>query len=78
MNKGNEVLEQVARTRAAQKANGLPTPDDLAWPVIVATKIKYDKDLDGFVTTRKAYKFRQELKKAGFVWKNKTWLKNIN
>lgn len=25
----NEVLEQVAKTRAAQKSNGLPTPDEL-------------------------------------------------
>ena len=76
----NEVLEQVARTRAAQRSNGLPTPDDLAWPVIIRTKIKFNADLNGFVATRKTFNFKSELKKAGFVWsrKDKVWIKNLN
>ena len=73
----NEVLEQVAKTRAAQKSNGLPTPDDLAWPVIVATKVKFNEALNGFVATRKIFDYKHELKRAGFVCNSQgtMWIK---
>jgi len=75
----NEVTEQVLRARNAQKQSYIPTPDELDWIVILQTDIAYNEPLGGFVARRNTFKFRGDLKKAGFAWdkKIKVWIKPV-
>ena len=43
MDEVNEVVEQVLRTRNAQKQNCIPTPDELDWMVILKTDVAYNE-----------------------------------
>ncbi|MBN2569822.1 MAG: hypothetical protein JXB42_10380 [Deltaproteobacteria bacterium] len=75
----NEAVEQVLRAQNAQKQNCIPTPDEFNWRVILRTAMSYSELLGGFVARQNTFLFRNELKRAGFVWdrKIKAWIKPV-
>ena len=75
----NEAVEQVLRARNAQKQNCIPTPDEFDWRVILRTDMVYNELIGGFIARQNTFMFRNELKRAGFVWdrKIKAWIKPV-
>ena len=75
-----EIIKIVERARQAQLRNRIITPDDIASSAISLTGIIYDERLEGFIARKNTYTYKEELKKAGFLWlsKKKIWLKPIS
>lgn len=75
-----EIIQIVERARQAQLRNRMITPDDIDPSASVLAGIIYDEGLEGFVARKDTYQYREELKKAGFLWlsEKKLWLKPIH
>ena len=74
-----EISTIVNRARHAQHKNHMLTPDKISMDTVCLTAMFYDKQLGGFVARKNTYKFKKDLKKAGFIWlsDNKVWIKLI-
>jgi len=74
-----EIAGVINRARLAQRKSHTLTPDEIDMDTILLTAITYNERLGGFVARKNTYHFKEDLKKAGFIWlsSKKAWFKPV-